>query len=145
MIAAIPADETTRIATLRGYEILDTEPETAFDDLTLLASQICQTPFALISLVDTDRQWFKSKIGITQTETPRDVAFCSWAILERDVFVGREKEEAARGERDPDGEKEGEDGSWRDHKVRLTREPSKRKGPRRRLRRQRGPFLRLTD
>ena len=87
MIAAIPADETTRIATLRGYEILDTEPETAFDDLTLLASQICQTPFALISLVDTDRQWFKSKIGVSQTETSRDVSFCSWAILERDVFV----------------------------------------------------------
>lgn len=87
MIATAPADEATRVATLRGYEILDTEPEIAFDDLTLLASQICQTPFALISLVDSDRQWFKSKIGVSQTETSRDVSFCAWAILERDVFV----------------------------------------------------------
>jgi GAF domain-containing protein len=87
MIAAAPANETTRISILRGYEILDTEPETAFDDLTHLASQICQTPFALISLVDTDRQWFKSKVGVTATETPRDISFCSWAIHESDVFV----------------------------------------------------------
>ena len=63
MIATAPANESTRISVLRGYEILDTEPETAFDDLTHLASQIRQTPFALISLVDTDRQWFKLQGG----------------------------------------------------------------------------------
>jgi GAF domain-containing protein len=87
MIAAAPANETTRIAALRGYEILDTDPEAAFDDLTRLASQICQTPFALISLVDTDRQWFKSKVGVQVSETSRDISFCAWAIHEPDVFV----------------------------------------------------------
>jgi hypothetical protein len=87
MIPARPANEQQRLATLRGYEILDTEPEAAFDDLTLLASYVCQTPVALISLVDADRQWFKSKVGISVTETSRDIAFCASAILQPDVFI----------------------------------------------------------
>ena len=87
MIPAKPASEQQRLATLRGYEILDTEPEAAFDDLTSLASYVCHTPVALISLIDADRQWFKSKVGVSVTETSRDVAFCASAILQQDVFI----------------------------------------------------------
>ena len=87
MIPLKPANETQRLETLRGYEILDTEPEAAFDDLTLLAAYVCQTPVALISLIDADRQWFKSKIGVSVSETSRDVAFCASAILQSDVFI----------------------------------------------------------
>jgi len=80
-------DETARLATLRHYRILDTEPEQAFDDLTLLASHICGTPIALITLVDADRQWFKSRVGVTLTETARSVAFCARAIEQSDITV----------------------------------------------------------
>ncbi len=87
MIPPKPANEKRRLEVLRGYEILDTEPETAFDDLTLIASYVCQTPIALISLIDADRQWFKSKVGVSVTETSRDVAFCASAILQSDLFI----------------------------------------------------------
>jgi GAF domain-containing protein len=87
MIAAKPANEKQRLEILRGYEILDTEPEAGFDDLTLLASYVCQTPVALISLIDADRQWFKSKVGVSVVETSRDIAFCASAILQPDVFI----------------------------------------------------------
>ena len=81
------ADETARLAALARYRILDTEPERAFDDLTLLASQICGTPMALITLIDADRQWFKSRVGVSVTETSRSIAFCSHAIEQRDMFI----------------------------------------------------------
>lgn len=80
-------DESGRLAALRKYKILDTDPERAFDDLTLLASHICGTPIALISLIDADRQWFKSRVGLSITETSRSVSFCTHAIKQRDLFV----------------------------------------------------------
>src|SRR4029077_19537987 len=79
--------DAVRVEALEKYAILETEPEQAFDDLTLLASYVCKTPIALISLVDENRQWFKSKIGITASETPRQVAFCSVAIEHSEVMV----------------------------------------------------------
>lgn len=82
-----PHTETERVATLEKYAILDTDPELAFDDLTMLASFVCKTPIALISLIDEHRQWFKSRIGISSSETSRDIAFCSTAIQQSEVFV----------------------------------------------------------
>ncbi len=80
-------DETARVAALRRYRILDTEPEQQFDDLTLLASQVCGTPIALISLVDECRQWFKSRVGTTVGETSRSVSFCAYTLGRPDLLI----------------------------------------------------------
>jgi diguanylate cyclase (GGDEF)-like protein/PAS domain S-box-containing protein len=80
-------EEHARVRALRRYEILDTTAERAFDDLTRLAVQICETPIALISFVDETRQWFKSKVGVTANEMSRAIAFCAHTIAQRDVLV----------------------------------------------------------
>ena len=84
--AEIPANEIERLTALRIHEVLDTEPEAEFDDLTRLVSQICGTPIALVTLVDASRQWFKSRVGLDTLETAREVAFCSHTILGADVM-----------------------------------------------------------
>lgn len=87
MEAPLPNNEADRLMALGTYQILDTEPEKSFDDLTNLAAQICQAPIALVSFVDQNRQWFKSRVGLETTETPRTLAFCAYAILQSDLFV----------------------------------------------------------
>lgn len=74
------AQERARLRKLRVLDILDTFPEEAYDDITFLAARLAETPIALITLIDTDRQWFKSKVGINISETPRDQSFCARAI-----------------------------------------------------------------
>ena len=85
-VAALPADEAQRLRALEGLRVMDTPPEPVLDDIAWLAAQICATPTALVSLVDTDRQWFKARCGLEVSETPRDFAFCAHAILTPDVL-----------------------------------------------------------
>lgn len=82
-----PANESDRIDALKSYSILDSLPEKEYDDITLIASQICQIPISLISLIDEDRQWFKSKQGLDAPQTPRGLAFCAHAINEPDEIL----------------------------------------------------------
>lgn len=84
---ATPANEFRRLETLRSLKLLDTPPEERFDRVTRLAKKVFGTPIALVSLVDADRQWFKSRQGLDATETPRDISFCGHAILDDRVMV----------------------------------------------------------
>lgn len=86
-IAPLPKSEHDRISKLDSYNILDTPPEHVFDRITQLVSQLIDVPIALVSLVDKERQWFKSKQGLDALETPRDIAFCAHAILDDGIFV----------------------------------------------------------
>lgn len=83
----IPVDEANRLAALRGLSILDTPPEERFDRLTKLAQRVLGVPIAVVSLVDSKRQWFKSCLGLDVSETPRSISFCGHAILEDNILI----------------------------------------------------------
>ena len=101
MIKSNAESEQKRVASLESFQILDTLPEQEFDDLTLLASQICETPIAAISLIDENRQWFKSRVGLEASETPRDIAFCNHTIKGDDLFIVPDAREDARFDDNP--------------------------------------------
>lgn len=85
-VAPPTSEEATRLKVLYDYDVLDTNAEKIFDDLTQLAAQICDTPITIISLIDADRQWFKSTVGLDVEETSRDIAFCAHAIHQQKIF-----------------------------------------------------------
>lgn len=87
MKAPLPKNEAKRLKVLWQYDVLDTVPEAVFDDLADLAAHICEAPIALISLIDEDRQWFKSRVGLSTRQTSRDISFCAHAILQNGLFV----------------------------------------------------------
>src|SRR6266481_1238876 len=101
MTTSPPAAEKKRLKVLWQYEVLDTVPEQVFDDLTELAARICEAPIALITLVDEDRQWFKSKVGVTVKETSRDISFCAHAISQNDLFIVPDATQDARFAQNP--------------------------------------------
>jgi len=101
MAAPIPKNEKKRLEVLWQYEVLDTIPEKVFDDLADLAATICGAPIALITLVDESRQWFKSKVGVSVSETSRDISFCAHAILQKNIFVVPDATKDARFAQNP--------------------------------------------
>ena len=87
LIAPLPSNEPERLDALKEYKILGTKPEQIYDDITFIASTVCSAPISLISLLDHDRQWFKSKVGLEAEETPRDWSFCAHAILSSEPLI----------------------------------------------------------
>ncbi|MDH3655381.1 MAG: response regulator [Myxococcales bacterium] len=83
----IPENEAERLKALESYRVMDTPPESSFDDLTTLVARILDVPIALVSLVDADRQWFKSRYGLEAPETPRDISFCGHVVAEQELLV----------------------------------------------------------
>jgi len=83
----IPKDEKQRLVALARYDILDTPREKGFDDIVVLASHLCETPIALIVLIDRDRQWFKASVGVRVKESPREFAVCAYTIMQRRLFI----------------------------------------------------------
>ena len=79
-------NESERLEALHSYQIIDTDPEQVFNDLTQLSAFICGTPMALVSLIDEERQWFKAKVGMEPNETPREYSFCQYAMRASDVY-----------------------------------------------------------
>jgi len=96
LIAPLPPDEVERIRLLHALDVLDTDPEPAFDRVTRLVAHVLKVPMALISLVDSERQWFKSRIGIDVSETSRDLSFCAHTILDTKPMVVEDASRDAR-------------------------------------------------
>jgi signal transduction histidine kinase len=94
--APLPADEPARLAALHDAQVLDTPPEDDFDDIALLASEICHTPMGMVSLIDRDRQWFKAKIGVDFGEAPRDLSFCAHTITGAEMLEVRDARDDGR-------------------------------------------------
>lgn len=100
--APVPANETQRLRLLERHRILDTPEEDAFNDLARLASTICETPMATISLIDSERQWFKARVGPIGPETSRENAFCAHTILGDDLMIIEDARTDSRFKSNPD-------------------------------------------
>lgn len=97
----IPPDEQRRLDRLKRYSVLDTPRDPTFDRFVFIAAQLFRVPFAMITLVDHDRLWFKARVGITFAETPRDIAFCNETITSDDILVIEDTTQDARFAQNP--------------------------------------------
>jgi GAF domain-containing protein len=97
----VPKNEKRRLEGLWQYDLLDTVPEEVFDELVELAASICESPIAMITLVDEKRQWFKSRIGVTLNETSREISFCTHAIMQEELFIVPDASKDARFSHNP--------------------------------------------